>query len=94
MFAGALRASLFWAVPSGAATGWSGAEGAAMVPVSGGEAAAIVLPVVVAGGAADGAAAAIASAVRWARAIIEIIGLVPEAVGIALASPIQTPGVS
>ena len=38
--------------------------------------------------------AAIASAVRWASAMIVIIGLVPEAVGNALASPIHTPGVS
>jgi hypothetical protein len=46
------------------------------------------------GAEADGAWAAIASAVRCARAIIEIIGFVPEEVGIALPSPIQTPGVS
>ncbi len=39
-------------------------------------------------------AAAIAPAVRRASAMIVIIGLVPEAVGKALASPIQTPGVS
>jgi hypothetical protein len=39
-------------------------------------------------------AAAIAPAVRRARAMIVIIGLVPEAVGKALASPIHTPGVS
>ena len=39
-------------------------------------------------------AARIAPAVRRASAMIVIIGLVPEAVGKALASPIQTPGVS
>jgi DNA-binding PucR family transcriptional regulator len=32
--------------------------------------------------------------VRWAIAIVEIIGFTPVAVGNALASPIQTPGVS
>ena len=41
-----------------------------------------------------GLAATIASAVRWASAMIVIIGLVPEEVGKALASPIHTPGVS
>jgi hypothetical protein len=35
-----------------------------------------------------------ASAVRWASAMIEIIGFVPLDVGNALPSPIQTPGVS
>ena len=40
------------------------------------------------------AAAAIASAVRCASAMIVIIGFVPEEVGKALASPIQTPVVS
>jgi hypothetical protein len=37
---------------------------------------------------------AIACAVRRARAMIVIIGFVPDALGKALASPIQTPGVS
>ena len=37
---------------------------------------------------------AIASAVRWASAMIETIGFVPDAVGNALPSPIHTPGVS
>ncbi len=41
-----------------------------------------------------GHAAAIAPAVRCARAMIVTIGLTPEAVGNALASPIHTPGVS
>jgi hypothetical protein len=39
-------------------------------------------------------AAAIARAVRRASAMIVSIGLVPEALGNALASPIHTPGVS
>src|SRR4051794_17573102 len=38
--------------------------------------------------------AAIACAVLWASAMIVTIGLTPEAVGKALASPIHTPGVS
>ena len=41
-----------------------------------------------------GVAATIASPVRWASAMIVIIGFVPEGVGNALASPIHTPGVS
>ncbi len=44
--------------------------------------------------AVAGEAARIASPVRWARAMIVIIGLVPDEVGKALASPIHTPGVS
>ena len=39
-------------------------------------------------------AAAIAWALRWASAMIVIMGLVPVAVGNALASPIQTPATS
>ena len=46
------------------------------------------------GGGTGGAAAAIASAVRWASAMVEIIGFTPVAVGSALASPMCTPGVS
>ena len=44
--------------------------------------------------AVAGLDAFIASPVRRARAMIVIIGLVPELVGKALASPIHTPGVS
>ena len=44
--------------------------------------------------AAVHARVAIACAVRWARAITVTIGLTPEVVGNALASPIHTPGVS
>src|SRR5206468_12568156 len=34
------------------------------------------------------------AAVRWASAMVVIIGFVPDALGNALASPIHTPGVS
>ena len=50
--------------------------------------------VVTATPAAEAVVVRIASPVRWASAMIVIIGFVPEEVGNALASPIHTPGVS